>query len=282
MCCLLTGCGTIFRPESKYVTDTRFASTRCDFDYLHRYFTPSGNGTWDPIAGCWLLTPVTVIDLPFALVIDTFCYPIDAKDYRKAMTDKMFWRQAFQTGSIDAEEVPRHLTWNTQEQIRQMLVSNKEKISTLVRDTIFEVAISNGFCQIAVELSCCTALSAGQCRTLFKWQQTQSSGYSSEVKHNLARNPATPPDILISLSEISANLRAVIAENPKTPIDLLIKYSDDNDRYVLLNLARNPRVPDDVLIKLMKNPDTAIQREAETVLKTRNEQNKAVDSYGAP
>ena len=47
----------------------------------------------------------------------------------------------------------------------------------------------------------------------------------------LAKNPNTPEDILIKLSEDKAwKVRAAVAENPSNPEDILIKLSKDKDK----------------------------------------------------
>lgn len=65
-----------------------------------------------------------------------------------------------------------------------------------------------------------------------------------------ATNKSTPGDRLIELAQISTPLAQIVAKNPSTPSELLIKLSESNDDTTRQNVAANPNTPTEVLLNL--------------------------------
>lgn len=141
---------------------------------------------------------------------------------------------------------------------------------------------------------------------------------SPQVRHAIAGNHNTPPEILIMLANdtnkyIDINgsnipIREAAIGNPNMPQDMLRKFATDADFLTRVRIARNPNTPSDVLELLARageyfvresvisNPNTPIsiiellkkdsndkvRREAEKVLNKRNSCFIATEVYGSP
>ncbi len=72
--------------------------------------------------------------------------------------------------------------------------------------------------------------------------------YDVDLLQALARNPQSPPDILVPLSKHpSRQIRVPVAQNRSTPVETLRRLSNDEDSSVRWGLAINPNLPIDIL-----------------------------------
>lgn len=106
----LSGCGTIMRSTvGESEKDRRYLAVRMDAFLLYEYCRPAESGSWDPFPKMWPLAPITIVDLPLAIVIDTLCLPIDWYHYAKLSSDEEFWRDVLAGESVpSAKDCARH------------------------------------------------------------------------------------------------------------------------------------------------------------------------------
>jgi hypothetical protein len=102
-------------------------------------------------------------------------------------------------------------------------------------------------------------------------QEALGTGTSSErlrhllnqtplINAQLAKNPATPPDVLKILSSSNSNsIRESVAENPNTPLKVLFHLGAQYPKQLL----RNPALP----LILLENPNTFTEIPSRTLLK---------------
>ena len=83
-----------------------------------------------------------------------------------------------------------------------------------------------------------------------------------EIRAGVARNPATPTELLEWFAEDDDIVRQRVAENPNTPTPLLGHLADDDDPDVRYCLACNPRAPTELLDRLARDTDPAVRKQA--------------------
>ena len=195
---LTTGCGTVARFTGEAGNNyTLYQATRTDLDAIHNCLQPPPHINFGLVPG-WLVVPFPIIDLPFAVVVDTVLLPYDTCRYRKAKKAGQeqaiashYWCEAFQTDTITAEEAARYFTGGTQDQIFLELRDGSVKPNVLT--VVYDLAMAQNTTELLVALSAHGGLSQDQCRALYAWQL---AGGDSQIQYNLARNPATPLDML--------------------------------------------------------------------------------------
>lgn len=90
------------------------------------------------------------------------------------------------------------------------------------------------------------------------------------LRHELARNPNTPPDVLARyFDSTDPFVEWGLALNPRTPPAVLERLSRSADRYTRMNLVRNPSTPRPVLERLASDPDPHLARVAQQALEDR-------------
>ncbi|MBI5165073.1 MAG: hypothetical protein HY985_14370 [Magnetospirillum sp.] len=78
------------------------------------------------------------------------------------------------------------------------------------------------------------------------------------MRGGVAKNPATPPDVLVKLAEDQEKwVRNSVAQNLATPPDILAKLAEDREEEVRNSVAENPATPPDILAKLARNESRA-------------------------
>ena len=197
-CLFTTGCGTVSRFTGESGNDyTLYQATRTDLDAIHYCLQPPSDGNFGLVPG-WIVVPFPIIDLPFAVFVDTVLLPYDACRYRQARKEGLerekayrFWAEAFRTDTITATEAARYFTGGTRDQI--FLELRYGDVRTNVLKAVFDLSLAQGETNLLVALSSHGGISPDQCRELYRWGQ---EGGSSVVPYYLARNPATPLDML--------------------------------------------------------------------------------------
>jgi 3-methyladenine DNA glycosylase AlkC len=61
-------------------------------------------------------------------------------------------------------------------------------------------------------------------------------------RHEIARNPSTPADVLVRLAtDKNKYVRMCVAANPSTPVDVLAQLAADENKWVRWYVANNPQ-----------------------------------------
>lgn len=80
------------------------------------------------------------------------------------------------------------------------------------------------------------------------------------ARSNVARNPATPVDVLTTLAGDSENwVRSEVAGNPATPVGILTALASDFHNQVRSGVAANPATPVDILTMLASDSDSLVR-----------------------
>lgn len=88
-----------------------------------------------------------------------------------------------------------------------------------------------------------------------------------EVFYALARNPITPPEILIELAKSrQSTVRLAVGTNPNTPSQVLSELAEDKEQNVRYWLPSNPKILREVLVQLADDSDALVQRHARQYL----------------
>lgn len=255
-CLFTTGCGTVARFTGETGNNyTLYQSTRTDLDAIHYCFQPPPHIDCGLVPG-WLVVPVPIVDLPFAVVLDTVLLPYDACRYRKARKACReqakayhYWIEAFQTDTITVEEATRYFTGSTQDQIFLQLRDGTVKKNVLT--VVYDLARAQGKTELLVALSAHGGISPDQCRALYAWQL---AGGDSQIQYNLARNSATPLDMLTLFAASPDELLCrAVAEGGQLPWPKLreaLAKSPPEWQRQSLRLAADPATAPDTLIAL--------------------------------
>ena len=90
------------------------------------------------------------------------------------------------------------------------------------------------------------------------WRMDAPVRGERRVRHSVALNVNTPPDILEWFADSAAEeIRALVALNSGTPRKTLEKLADDEDSAVRVVAARNPSTPPEIREKLSNNQGSA-------------------------
>ena len=260
-CLFATGCASVMRFAGDTDSDCIFyESTRGDLGGIRNIINPPpsiDNGYLLVPKGLrWFILPFPIVDLPFAVALDTVLLPYDAYRYRvdKEEVDQraaayLFWGEAFQTDTIKAEEASRYFTAGTHDQI--FLELRDGHVKTNVLNVVFDLSMAQNKTKLLAVLSAHGGLSQDQCRTLYAWQL---AGGDSQTQYNLARNPATPMDMLTLFAASPDELLCrAVAEGGHLPWpklrEALAKSKPEWHRQSL-RLAAGPATAPDTLIAL--------------------------------
>jgi len=255
-CLFATGCGTVARFTGEAGNNyTLYQATRTDLDSIHTCFQPPPHIDCGLVPG-WLVVPFPIIDLPFAVVLDTVLLPYDTCRYRQARREGLesatayrFWIEAFRTDTITAEEAARYFTGGTQDQI--FLELRDGSVKTNVLKAVYDLALAQNKTKLLAAISAHGGLSQDQCRTLYAWQL---AGGDSQIQYNLARNPATPLDMLTLFAASPDELLCrAVAEGGHLPWPKLreaLAKSPPEWQRQSLRLAADPATAPDTLFAL--------------------------------
>ncbi len=212
-CLLLTGCGTVVRfTGGNGEGHIFYEATRTDIDGIRNLTQPPPHVDFSLVPS-WLLLPFPVIDLPFAVVLDTVLLPYDAYRYRKArkmdafaLAQARFWEDAFDRDAITTADALRNLTLPTGEQVLRALEAGRG--GTNVTGVLLELAVAQNRPDVVVALSKHPRLAPDHCRRILIWSQAagQSEGEVAYIPFHLARNPAAPSDMLTAFVTSSDEL----------------------------------------------------------------------------
>lgn len=78
----------------------------------------------------------------------------------------------------------------------------------------------------------------------------------------MAKNPATPPDVLEDLIEGPPWVRLAVAGNPATTAELLARLSSDASAAVRRRVAKHQSLPPHLLETLRKDPEELVREAA--------------------
>jgi hypothetical protein len=93
---------------------------------------------------------------------------------------------------------------------------------------------------------------------LLRWLATDSS---LAVQHQVALNPSTPPDVLVTLSHHpSEDIRWTVARNWVTPPEILMSLANDPKDFVRASVADHPHTPPILLAQLANDPTHSVHR----------------------
>jgi uncharacterized protein YceK len=258
-CLFTTGCGTVSRFTGEAGNNyTLYQATRTDLDSIHNCLQPPPHVNCGLVPG-WMIVPFPIIDLPFAIFLDTVLLPYDACRYRQARKAGLeqakayrFWGEAFRTDTITAEEASRYFSGGTQDQIFLELRDGEVKPNVLT--VVFDLSMAQNKTNLLVALSAYGGLSQDQCRALYAWQL---AGGDSKIQYNLARNPATPLDMLTlfaaSPDELLCRAVAEGGHLPWTKLRETLAESKPEWHRQSLRLAADPATAPDLLLALARS-----------------------------
>lgn len=237
---LTSGCGTILRTGLERDTDLRYAATRADIALLKEYWSPSGNGSWNPVRGMWFMTPITVLDVPFAVVYDTILLPRDSKNFSKNSAAEVFWRNILDSPSAlptVAQSTPYCTPYASTIINHELHYDYSGRISAETIDLLTQLAIDRNLIKCGISLH---GIAAHKNLRLDTWMSIYENSKNEAPNYDLlkilARNPATPPEMFAVLSKHS-------------------------NYYVIEELAMNPSTPPEVLLALENDAKDCIERE---------------------
>ena len=81
----------------------------------------------------------------------------------------------------------------------------------------------------------------------------------AHVVESVAKNPATPTEVLARLGVGDAALRRQVAQNPSAPARTLLVLAEDPDDRIREYVAHNPSTPRDVLVSLASDDEHQVQ-----------------------
>ncbi len=94
--------------------------------------------------------------------------------------------------------------------------------------------------------------------------------WSDQLRHELARNPNTPPEVLRRWYDSTDYLvEWGLALNPATPPAVMERLSSSDNIYTRLNLTYNKATPPAILERLAQDPDETLARNAQQALDRR-------------
>ncbi len=94
--------------------------------------------------------------------------------------------------------------------------------------------------------------------------------HADKLRHELARNPGTPPAVLARWHDSTDYLvEWGLALNPNTPPAVMERLARSQNLYARMNLTYNPATPRSVLERLANDPDELLARNARTALERR-------------
>jgi hypothetical protein len=97
-----------------------------------------------------------------------------------------------------------------------------------------------------------------------------SGPHADTLRHELARNPNTPPAILQRWHDSTDYLvEWGLALNPRTPPAVMERLSRSENLYTRMNLTYNPATPPDILQRLTGDPDELLARNARLAVERR-------------
>jgi uncharacterized protein YceK len=249
---MTTGCASIMKFEtySKPVDsrmDRIYCATRGDLYLLFMYWAPSsgGNGQWGiSPEGCWFLTPITLVDLPLAMALDTVLLPVDIFLCLKESADSKagerrdreaiaFWREAIETGNLPRSDASLYFTDQAQFYIKKELQDGGRTIGADILAALVSLSTSNHVETMLADLSRYPHLPQAECRRLYQWQESRPLKYGDipSVWHALATNPATPLDIVETLARNGDPVSRTKAMqsgrlSPSTTRELLLEWAE--------------------------------------------------------
>jgi hypothetical protein len=92
--------------------------------------------------------------------------------------------------------------------------------------------------------------------------------HADKLRHELARNPNTPPDVLQRWYDSTDYLvEWGLALNPNTPPAVMERLSRSENLYTRMNLTHNKATPFAILERLARDPDEILARNAQLALK---------------
>lgn len=213
--------------------DMRFFATEMDIYLLKEYWTDTGtgrSGAWFSLGGVKIMTPVTLLDLPIALILDIVQYPSDAKKYRTINRAEEFWRNSFSNGVFSAGDPSLHFIGHTYWLIDELIKRNKGKVEDAIIDRVFELSMSNKVAGLLIALSDYPYISEMQCQALYQWQKFRppNDSYTLGIQRNLARNPNTPPDLLRLLaSSQDDSTRITVVDSGRLPLNMVTNILEE-------------------------------------------------------
>lgn len=232
MCVALTGCGTFIRLGQNREKDMRYAATRCDAALLSAYWEPSGNGSWNPVSGMWFLSPITLVDMPLAVTVDTVLLPHDWHTYRRNVDAEGFWRATLTSTSAlpSVAECVAHCTPYSRSIIDKTVYDDYAgKVTGDTLDLLVRMAGATNENTACISLSGIARhknLHSSTWLSLYQIAQNGPPNYFLLV--TLARSPAMPPEYYpILAKQGSYEVRKSLAVNPSTPPEVLQTLADD-------------------------------------------------------
>ena len=97
--------------------------------------------------------------------------------------------------------------------------------------------------------------------------------HAGTLRHELARNPNTPPAILQRWHDSTDYLvEWGLALNPKTPPAVMERLARSDNRYTRMNLTYNAATPASILQRLASDADELLARNARVALERRKEE----------
>lgn len=249
---LAGGCGSLFRHPMEDERDTRLASTRTDMEWFRVYWGGprhkldfEGGNTW--------LTPITVVDLPFAVVRDAVSYPYAAWSYHAHLEDERFWEGVFRDGAVPAEGLRRHWTVYTDEQVSGAIQGRG--VSSNLVDAVLAAAMAEDRATVIAAVSALPKLPLEKCITLYEWQKTHPET-GQRVRCNLAKQPIVPMEMLLALAKTDELTQVEILKTGRLCRDMsnemLARLARSDNWKVKAEVARNPGTSPDVLTALAK------------------------------
>lgn len=222
---MLPGCGTLIRSAERSDTkDNRFLALRIDLNLLYMYWSPSSDGSWNFVGKMWPLTPITLVDLPIAVVIDTLSLPVDWYQYAKGNNDVAFWKEV--------------LPGNSTPSVQECMGHLSPRAAQYVNGTLYKGTVSGSALDILAHVCC-----------------LQPSGpFSYNMPDGVAAHKNLSPETWVFIYNYAASKtgycrfswNALLCNPSMPPKYFTLLAADDSPRY-WMGLATNPSAPPDTL-----------------------------------
>ena len=281
---LFTGGGCGYQYKYGNYRDTKtpvYAATTFDIVFMYQEWLGADRNRYN----ARLLTPLALIDLPLAVVIDTVTLPYDGYIACRNQRAVSFWEKAFKTGVIPANK--RFDSYFAKAEWFDNFLSNgihaspppsKEVIDSLITLSFkYNSFPYHSYRPLVQSLSQCKSLSAEQIERIYFWEVNENQDRKRADLDALLKLPAMTDELLDKIGQ-STNERALLPllQLERTPLtlktNLISRLMDSPSSTTRTTVASNTNATPEQLVRLAADQHENVRRKVAHNPKTAPEQ----------